>query len=112
MEPMPAQITLPDLLAEWPFEATLNPYHKTVPSASSEWIESFHAFDARAQDAFNRCKFGFFATHAYPHVEPAHFRAACDLMNYFFVFDELSDETDGRSVQELSDIIKDALRSV
>lgn len=107
---MITRIQLPDLLAEWPFMPTFNPYHDIVCEESSKWIESYHAFDAKAQSAFNRCNFGFFATLAYPHADPAHFRVACDLMNYFFVFDEFSDRTDGASVREMSAIIKDALR--
>ncbi|KAJ7843021.1 hypothetical protein B0H13DRAFT_2364962 [Mycena leptocephala] len=44
-----------------------------------------------AQAAFNRCKFGIFASLAYPTAGPGHFRVACDLMNLFFVFDKKSD---------------------
>lgn len=107
---MSTQIRLPDLLAEWPFEPTFNPYHETICKDSSKWVESYHAFDPKAQAAFNRCDFGFFATLAYPHTDPSSFRAACDLMNFFFVFDDFSDRTDGPSVRVMSAVIKDALR--
>ncbi|KAJ6495953.1 isoprenoid synthase domain-containing protein [Mycena vulgaris] len=66
--------------------------------------------DPRAQTAFNRCPFGIFTSLAYANAGPAHFCAACDLMNLFFVFDEKSDEASGDEVaQQVADIMN-ALR--
>ncbi|KAJ7257389.1 hypothetical protein C8J57DRAFT_986652, partial [Mycena rebaudengoi] len=72
------EITLPDLLAHWPFETKPNPLQNIVAD-SAAWAESFEAFNPRAQIAFNRCKFGIFSSLAYANSGPDHFRAACDL---------------------------------
>ncbi|KAF7372989.1 Terpene cyclase [Mycena sanguinolenta] len=104
------EIILPDLLAQWPFETNPNPLQNIVAD-SAAWVESFEAFSPRAQIAFNLCKFGIFSSLAYATAGPGHFRAACDLMNLFFVFDEKSDEASGQEVaQQAADIMR-ALRN-
>ena len=40
-----------------------------------------------------------------------HYRAACDLMNLFFVFDEYTDTVDEVEARRLADISMDALRN-
>ena len=50
-------IFLPDILAEWPWPRRLNPYYKEAKAESEAWLESFKAFDTKAQDAFNNCDF-------------------------------------------------------
>lgn len=106
---MTTQFILPDLLADWPFSPEPNPCQDIVQD-SSDWVESFHPFDAKAQDAFNRCKFGIFASLAYPKAREMHFRVACDLMNLFFVFDEYSDRVCGAEVEKQAADIMNALR--
>ncbi|KAJ6490976.1 terpenoid synthase [Mycena sanguinolenta] len=104
------EIILPDLLAHWPFQTKPNPLQNIVAD-SAAWVESFGAFSPRAQIAFNLCKFGIFSSLAYATASPDHFRAACDLMNLFFVFDEKSDEASGQDVaQQAADIMR-ALRN-
>ncbi|KAF7372984.1 Terpene cyclase [Mycena sanguinolenta] len=104
------EIILPDLLAHWPFETKPNPLQNIVAD-SAAWVESFEAFSPRAQIAFSLCKFGIFSSLAYATAGPDHFRAACDLMNLFFVFDEKSDEASGQEVaQQAADIMR-ALRN-
>ncbi|THU98276.1 terpenoid synthase [Dendrothele bispora CBS 962.96] len=93
--------TLPDLLSNWPFDHEANP---------AQWTESYGAFDERAQDAFNRCNFGYFASLAYTRAREGHYRVACDLMNLFFVFDELSDEASGDIAAQQAVDIMNALR--
>ncbi|KAK0452226.1 terpenoid synthase [Armillaria borealis] len=102
--------TLPDLLANWPFRCIHNPLSDEIVPASAAWIESYNIFDERAQKAFNRCNFGLFTSLAYPNVSAAHFRVCADLMNFFFVFDELSDEADGPTVRKQAADIMYALR--
>ncbi|KAJ6571005.1 terpenoid synthase [Mycena vulgaris] len=100
---------LPDLLANWPFSTKPNPQQNIVAD-SAAWVESFGAFSPRAQIAFNRCQFGIFTSLAYAKAGPAHFRAACDLMNLFFVFDEKSDQASGDEVAQQAADIMNALR--
>ncbi|KAJ6564020.1 terpenoid synthase [Mycena capillaripes] len=104
------EIILPDLLAHWPFETKPNPLQNVVAD-SAAWVESYGAFNPRAQIAFNRCKFGIFSSLAYAKAGPDHFRVACDLMNLFFVFDEKSDEASGQEVARQAADIMNALRN-
>lgn len=102
-------ITLPDLLAGWPFEHEPNPQQDIV-AESAAWTESYKIFDKKAQDAFNRCKFGIFGSLAYAKARDNHFRVSVDLMNLFFVFDEQSDDKSGDIVAQQAKDIMDALR--
>ncbi|KAL7282972.1 terpenoid synthase [Trametes coccinea BRFM310] len=106
-----ASFRLPDTLRSWPWPRNVNPHYVEVSAASAAWLESFKVFRPKAQAAFNKCNFGLLASMAYPLATPEQLRAGCDLMNLFFVFDELSDVGDEKTVQELSDIIMDALRN-
>ncbi|KAF5346639.1 hypothetical protein D9758_013207 [Tetrapyrgos nigripes] len=103
--------TLPDLLAAWPFDHSPNPSSSIVQD-SAQWTESYGAFANKpgAQEAFNRCNFGYFASLAYARAKGMHYRVACDLMNLFFVFDELSDEAGGEEVGRQAADIMNALR--
>ncbi|KAF4568086.1 terpene cyclase [Pleurotus pulmonarius] len=107
--PLPSHFILPDLLDQWPFETEPNP-HQEIVDDSARWVESYKAFSPKAQDAFNRCNFGIFASLAYPRSEGTHYRAACDLMNLFFVFDEFSDAENGDVVRQQAADIMNALR--
>ncbi|THU88361.1 terpenoid synthase [Dendrothele bispora CBS 962.96] len=96
---------LPDLLNNWPFDHEPNPCN-TIVLESAQWAESYGAFDKRAQDAFNRCNFGYFSSLAYSRAREDHYRVGCDLMNFFFVFDELSDNASGDvAAQQAADIM-------
>ncbi|THU83492.1 terpenoid synthase [Dendrothele bispora CBS 962.96] len=101
--------TLPDLLEGWPFDHEPNP-HNDIVQESARWTESYGAFDEKAQGAFNRCNFGYFASLAYTSAKGSHYRVACDLMNLFFVFDELSDEASGEIAAQQAADIMNALR--
>ena len=102
-------ITLPDLLVDWPFTTSPNPQQNVVAD-SGAWLESHGAFNKRAQIQFNRCKVGVFPSLAYPAAGPAHFRAACDLINLFFVFDEKTDSGSASQVAEQAAELMNALR--
>ncbi|KAI0333186.1 terpenoid synthase [Cubamyces sp. BRFM 1775] len=97
-------------MATWPWVRRINPYHRDITAASAAWIESFKIFDPKAQATFNKGRFGLLASLAYPLATPEHFRVACDLMNLFFAFDELSDAGDEHAAQLLVDTMMDALR--
>jgi len=109
---MSPTITLPDLSAGWPWERTINPHFESAAAASLEWLESYHVLEPKAQAAFNRCKFALLASLAYPLVDAEHLRLSCDLMNWFFVFDEVTDIENGEAARETSDICIGALRCV
>ncbi|KAI0660148.1 terpenoid synthase [Cubamyces menziesii] len=102
---------LPDTLGAWPWQRRINPRSATVSAASATWIESFRVFSPRAQTAFNKCNFGLLASLAYPSATPEQLRAGCDLMNLFFVLDELSDAGDESQARALANTIMDGIRN-
>ncbi|OCH88427.1 terpenoid synthase [Obba rivulosa] len=104
-------IYLPPTMAEWPFPRKINPYYEEVSAESANWFRSFDAFSPESQKAFDRCNFGLLAALSYPTCSKEHYRAACDLMNLFFVFDEYTDVADESDVRILADISMDALRN-
>jgi hypothetical protein len=83
---------------------------ESVASASFQWLESFNAFTPKAQAKFNCCKFPLLAALAYPDVDAEHLRLACDLMNFFFAFDEYTDVTDGDATREIANMVVDIFR--
>ncbi|EIN06625.1 terpenoid synthase [Punctularia strigosozonata HHB-11173 SS5] len=91
-------IRIPRTLVHWPFPHRINPHYQEAKYVSQSWIESFHAFEPRAQDAFNRCDF-------------AHLRVGCELINLFFVVDEVSDLQSADVIHRQVDIVLDALRN-
>ncbi|KAJ3718403.1 terpenoid synthase [Lentinula raphanica] len=105
------QFILPDTLHSWPWQRKLNPNYEKVKAESSAWIESFHAFTPKAQDALNRCDVSLLASLAYPNVSVEHLRIGCDLLNLFFMYDEYSDVCDPQEARRLADIVMDALRN-
>ncbi|THH12036.1 hypothetical protein EW146_g7845 [Bondarzewia mesenterica] len=125
---------LADLLADWPWSRSLNPLYEEVKAESSAWVASFKPFNAKAQDAFDRCDFGgfffpsrrnlwwaaaslffalypgLFAALAYPNFDKARLRTCMDIIHFFFVFDAYSDVADEVTVNAQREIIMDALR--
>ncbi|KZT42148.1 terpenoid synthase [Sistotremastrum suecicum HHB10207 ss-3] len=91
-------VQLPDLLAGWPMQRTINPHYEEVATESADWVETFEPFDAKYLAIFRKCKFEIL-------------RTGCDLMNAFFVFDDISDEQCASDVQKGADIIMDAIRN-
>ncbi|KAH7928993.1 terpenoid synthase [Leucogyrophana mollusca] len=87
---------IPETLSQWPWPRRLNSRYKEVGASSRAWVNSFNALDVKAQRAFDLCDFN-------------QLRACCDMMNLFFVFDDLSDCEAGPVVRQQASIIMDAL---
>jgi hypothetical protein len=103
-------IQLPDLAEGWPFPRVINPHFHDVAAVSADWIDDFNAFSLKRRIAFRKANFGLIASLAYPHASAAHLRTGCDLMNAFFVFDDISDDQCEADVRQEAEIIMDALR--
>ncbi|KAJ7611371.1 terpenoid synthase [Mycena polygramma] len=95
-------IALPDTLRSWPWPRSINPYYEACKKESCAWCEGFHAFDARAQKAFNLCDFNLLASLAFPLLNKEGCRVGCDLMNLFIPTD---------TVREQASIVMDAIRN-
>ncbi|TFK47567.1 terpenoid synthase [Heliocybe sulcata] len=111
MGPAKTGFYLPDGLANWPWTRKLNPHYQKVKAESEAWITSFGAFDEHAQRSFNKCDFSLLACLGYCEADKDHVRTGCDLMNFLFLFDELSDVEDEKGVRAQADSIMDALRN-
>ncbi|KAH9072901.1 terpenoid synthase [Lactarius deliciosus] len=86
---MPERYYIPNNLDQWKWPRHINPHYAEVKAASAAWARSFGAFSPKAQEAYDRCDFNRLASLAYPLLDKARLRTGCDLMNMFFVFDEL-----------------------
>ncbi|KAH9885845.1 terpenoid synthase [Cubamyces lactineus] len=89
-------IRLPDTMLRWPFPRRINPFYPEVAEESASWLRSFHAFSPAAQRAYDRCDF-------------EEYRSSCDLMNLFFLFDDITDLLDELDASIVAEASMDAL---
>ncbi|PPQ95114.1 hypothetical protein CVT25_011657 [Psilocybe cyanescens] len=99
------QYRLPDLLRHWPWPRHLSPYYATAKKESSTWVASFHPFKTRGQKAFDACDLNLLASLAYSNRDESFVRAGCDLMNFYFVYDEYTDIADSAVANDLATIV-------
>ncbi|KZT36292.1 hypothetical protein SISSUDRAFT_74111 [Sistotremastrum suecicum HHB10207 ss-3] len=83
---------------------------KLPPKALSGSKPSNHSIKETSA-AFEKCKFGLIASLAYPNASKEIVRTGCDLMNAFFVFDDISDGQSSDDVRREADVILDSLRN-
>ncbi|CAA7262204.1 unnamed protein product [Cyclocybe aegerita] len=102
------QYTLPDLLQNWPWNRHLSPYYEEAKRESSAWVESFKPFDQDGQRAFDAY---LLASLTYSHGSREFVRLGCDLMNFYFVYDEYTDVSDSAVADRLANIVIDAMRN-
>ncbi|KAF7303042.1 Terpenoid synthase [Mycena kentingensis (nom. inval.)] len=109
---MPTLLNLPDILAAWPWPRKLNAHYAECRPESQAWSHSFQIFSSpKAQRALDMCDPSLLGALAYPDVNRARCRVACDLIYVFGMFDESSDAMDAKSVQVWVDIIMDAMKN-
>jgi len=102
---------LPDLLSQWPWPRVLNPHYEECKRESEAWLRSFEALDPKSQNLFDRCNVSLLSGLGYPLLDKDCLRAACDLMDLFFIYDEYTDKLDGDGARNCADIVMDALRN-
>jgi hypothetical protein len=51
------KVKLPDFIDSWPWQRELNPHYEDAKRAANTWAHGFGFFDAKSQDAFDRCDF-------------------------------------------------------
>ncbi|KAF9556629.1 terpenoid synthase [Agrocybe pediades] len=95
---------IPDLLREWPWERKLHPSYPEIKAEVSAWIESLRPFSRRGQKAYNDCDFNLLASLTYSAREAKDFlRVGCDLMNFYFVYDEFTDISHPQEAEKLAE---------
>ncbi|KAG6875356.1 hypothetical protein C0993_009621 [Termitomyces sp. T159_Od127] len=102
----------PDILAQWPWKATINPVSGLQSKAeSTAWILSLDAFTPSMQQAFERTNNHLLSSLAYPKEDKDVFRVGCDLMNWFFLFNESIGMAAPHEAQEIANIVMDAIHN-
>ncbi|KAF8174884.1 terpenoid synthase [Pholiota molesta] len=107
------QYRIPDLLRSWPWERRLSPYYVDAKRESSAWVESFHPFDQRGQKAFNACDLSTLAIlyhTSYSDIYRQFVRLGCDLMNFYFVYDEYTDVADPVSAEHMANMVMEVMK--
>ncbi|KAF9498806.1 terpenoid synthase [Pleurotus eryngii] len=92
------EVQLPRILDGWPWPHRANLHYGSVKQQASSWCESFHAFDPRAQDAFNKCNL-------------TRYRVACDFFSLVFAIDEHTDLATANVARSQASIIMDTIRN-
>ncbi|KIY71260.1 terpenoid synthase, partial [Cylindrobasidium torrendii FP15055 ss-10] len=95
----------------WPFPTRPSCASDKSNAESKAWVESYTPFSEKAQNAFNKCQFGSFAARAFANFPDDVYRCSVDLINYYFVFDELTDEMDANNVRVLIDGVMNTMRN-
>ncbi|KAK5998053.1 Delta(6)-protoilludene synthase [Cladobotryum mycophilum] len=107
---LPKKITIPDLLAQWPFKRSLHHACAEITTDSAEWIQSFSAFDSRQQKSYEKAATGLLAALTYPSVSQEHAKLAANMLTLFLIAEETTNLLGVQEVREVSAIIMDALR--
>jgi len=111
MSENPTQYKLPIPLANWPWQRRLNPHYLEVKAESDAWVQSFHPFEPKEQKKFDLCNLSLLACLTYQMDNRDLARLGCDLMNFYFVYDEYTDVMDKAGAQHIADIVMDAFRN-
>ncbi|KAF9555722.1 terpenoid synthase [Agrocybe pediades] len=106
----PQEYILPDLLREWPWRRRLSPFYAETKQQSSTWVESFKPFSRRGQKAFDACDLNLLANLTYSNRHKEFIRVGCDLMNFYFIYDEYTDVSDPSVAEELANIVIEQMK--
>ncbi|KAF9002081.1 isoprenoid synthase domain-containing protein [Cyathus striatus] len=103
-KPEALQYQLPEILQGWPWTRRLSPHYEACKAESLAWIQSHHPFPPEGQDRYDACDSS--------KIQYAYYiRAACDLMNFYYVYDEYTDVADLQESQFIANIAMDAFRN-
>ncbi|KAI0355477.1 terpenoid synthase [Trametes cingulata] len=100
---------IPDFTSNWPWPRRMHPLYEEVAAESNAWLRSFEFLEPESQRAFEKCDFGRLAALAYPDASREHLRTGMDLMNVFFIIDEVTDVESPAAVRNIVEIVTDAL---
>ncbi|KAF8886611.1 isoprenoid synthase domain-containing protein [Gymnopilus junonius] len=92
-----SEYTIPDLLAQWPWRRTVNAHLEVVQDDANAWVGSFELFKPEKFAKFKACNFNYL-------------RISCDLMSFYFAFDEYTDLATRDEAMEISKGVMDTFR--
>ncbi|KAI0740999.1 terpenoid synthase [Earliella scabrosa] len=102
---------LPRVIYQWPLPRRISPFYPEVADESADWLREFHVFTLEAQETFDRCNFAAIPLASTDLTSLEEYRAACDLYNFLFAFDDLTDKMDAFATRQIADIIMDVLKN-
>ncbi|TFK36533.1 terpenoid synthase [Crucibulum laeve] len=105
------QYKIPDLLCNWPWPRKLSSHYQEAKAESTAWVESLHPFDADGQRTFNACDLNLLASLTYSGRDKDFIRVGCDLMNFYFVYDEYTDVADREEAAQLAAMVIEAYKN-
>nr|BBH51506.1 putative sesquiterpene synthase [Clitopilus sp.] len=90
----------------------LNPHFSTVRPQSRAWIKQYdgEVCGPKMRAFMDNCNFELSNAYTYPYAEPAGLRAAMDLTNILWLYDEYTDTEDGASAERAAVIVNRALK--
>jgi len=104
------QYIIPDLLTTWPWKRVLNPKLAEVKDDAIAWVKSLALFEPAQLQKFNACDFNLLAALVGPVLGKEHLRITCDLMNFYFAFDEYTDVANKTEASQIAHDVMDAIR--
>ncbi|KAF8964509.1 terpenoid synthase [Flammula alnicola] len=108
---MPSQYTIPDLLITWPWPRVVNSMLDDVRDEANAWVMSLDLFEPEQFKKFKACDFNLLASFVGPLESKEHLRVACDLMNFYFAFDEYTDLANRDEAMRIASDVMDAFRT-
>ncbi|KAF8799734.1 terpenoid synthase [Phlegmacium glaucopus] len=107
---MSTQYIIPDLLVTWPWKRMVNPRLADVKVEASAWVKDLALFDSAQLQKFNACDFNLLGALVGPLQNKDHLRITCDLMNFYFAFDEYTDLANKSEATKISNDVMEAFR--
>jgi len=104
------QYFLPDLLVTWPWKRVFNPMLDEVRDDANAWVESLALFEPSQMKKFEACNFNHLAALIGPLPSKEHLRITCDLMNFYFAFDEYTDVANKTEATKIANDVMGAFR--
>ncbi|KAF8964553.1 terpenoid synthase [Flammula alnicola] len=112
VNPTQTQYLIPDLLAAWPWSRDKNPaLDKNVEDEANAWVASLGLFEPPQLKKFKACDFNLLAALTGPIQGKDYLRISCDLMNFYFAFDEYTDVANKDEAMKISYDVMEAFRS-
>ncbi|KAF5329687.1 hypothetical protein D9619_008947 [Psilocybe cf. subviscida] len=102
---------IPDLLRDWPWSRRLSAHYVKAKADSSAWVYSYRPFDACGQKSFDACDLNLLASLTYSNRDEAFVRLGCDLMNFYFIYDEYTDIADEHASSQMAQSVLDVMKN-
>jgi len=88
----------------------MNPMLQEVDKEANEWVQSLHLFDPPQFKKFKACNFNLLGALVGNLESKEHLRISCDLMNFYFAFDEYTDLANKDEAMKIASDVMEAFR--